>query len=53
MITFRIGIDHGTLKVGMLVSLLVLNHDDVTWNCPKMEIMGKRIAFLNTLFWEE
>jgi len=30
MITFRIGIDHGTLKVGMLVSLLVLNHDDVT-----------------------
>jgi hypothetical protein len=22
--------------------LLVLNHDDVTWDCPKREDMGKR-----------
>jgi hypothetical protein len=39
---FKIGIDHGTLKVGMLV----LNHDDLTWNCPKLGIMEKKITFL-------
>jgi hypothetical protein len=22
--------------------LLVLNHDDVTWDCPKREALGKR-----------
>jgi hypothetical protein len=25
--------------------LLVLNHDDVTWDCPKGEDMGKRNSF--------
>jgi hypothetical protein len=28
--------------------LLVLNHDDVTWDCPKMGVMGKMISFLDT-----
>jgi hypothetical protein len=30
----------------------VLNHDDVTWDCPKMGDLGKRKSFLNTQFWE-
>jgi hypothetical protein len=28
--------------------LFVLNHDDVTWDCPKMGVIGKRISFLDT-----
>ncbi len=32
--------------------LLVLNHDDVTWDYPKMGDMGKRKSLLDTHFWE-
>jgi hypothetical protein len=32
--------------------LLVLNHDDMTRDCPKGEDLGKNNSFLNTKFWE-
>jgi hypothetical protein len=32
--------------------LLVLNHDDATWDCPKMGVLGKKNSLLNTQFWE-
>jgi hypothetical protein len=38
---FRIRIVHGTL--------LVLNHDDVTWGCPKGGDLGKRLSFLDKI----
>jgi hypothetical protein len=30
--------------------LLVLNHDDVTWDYPR--VLGKRFSFLDTQFWK-
>ncbi len=41
----RIRIGHGTLWVSILNSYLVLNHDDVIWDCPKMGILGKGFHF--------
>ncbi len=32
--------------------LLVLNHDDMTWDCPKKEDMGNMNGFLDTQFGE-
>ncbi len=43
---FRIGTDQGTLLVLNFEFLLVLNHDDVTWDYPKMENLGKRKRIL-------
>jgi hypothetical protein len=37
---FMTGIVHGTL--------LVLNHDDVTWDCLKEEDLGNKNSLLNT-----
>ncbi len=39
---FRIGTDQGTLLVLNFELLLVLNHDDVIWDYPKEEDMGRR-----------
>jgi hypothetical protein len=33
--------------------LLVLNHDDVIRDYPKMGDLGERISFLDTQFWGE
>jgi len=32
--------------------LLVLNHDDVTWDCLKGEVLGKKNSLLDTQFWK-
>jgi hypothetical protein len=32
--------------------LLVLNNDDVTWDCPEGEVLGKKISLLDTQFWK-
>jgi hypothetical protein len=46
---FRIGTTHGIVL--NFEFLLVLNHDDVTWDYPKMEDLGKRKKhFLHTQF---
>jgi hypothetical protein len=31
--------------------LLALNHDDVTWDCPKKEDLGKRRDLILRHFW--
>jgi hypothetical protein len=31
--------------------LLILNHDDVTWDCPKMGVLGGKDLIINTV-WE-
>jgi hypothetical protein len=43
----------GTLLVLNFELLLVLNHGDVTKDCPKQEDLGKRRGFFDTQFWEE
>ncbi len=43
--SFKIGIDQGTLNFEFL---LVLNHDDVTRDCPKRENLGKKRGFFDT-----
>jgi hypothetical protein len=45
---FRIGIYSWNIIGLNFEFLLVLNHDDVTWDCPKMGVMGKKISFLDT-----
>jgi hypothetical protein len=39
---FKIKTNHGTLLVLNFEYLLVLNHDDMTWDYPKREDLGKR-----------
>ncbi len=39
---FKIRTNHGTLLVLNFEYLLVFNHDDVTWDHPKREDLGKR-----------
>jgi hypothetical protein len=32
---------------------LVLNHDDVTWDCPKREDLRKRRRILRYIIWKK
>jgi hypothetical protein len=45
---FRTRIAHGTLLVLNFELLLVLNHNDVTWDCPKRERFGEEEIFFNS-----
>jgi hypothetical protein len=47
---FRINTDEGTLLVLNFEFLLVLNHDDVTWDYPKRGNLRKRKRFLGHTF---
>jgi hypothetical protein len=38
---FMIGIDQGTLLVSKFELFFVLNHEDVTRDCPKREDLGR------------
>jgi hypothetical protein len=44
---FMIGIDQGTLLVLKFEFFFVLNHEDVTRDCPKREDLGKGRRFLD------
>jgi hypothetical protein len=45
-----IGTDHGTLLVWILSFCCFWNHDDVTWDCPKRRVLGRRKRILKHIF---